>query len=922
MIGKTILHYKITEKLGEGGMGVVYKAEDTKLERTVALKFLSQSLIGGKDENERFKREAKAAAALNHPNIAHVYAVDEVDGQAFIAMEYVEGQSLEDLIHTPLIPPQGGTKGGVLPSRGESKGGVSLPDGHPLPLETAISYATQIAAGLQAAHEKGIVHRDIKSANIMVTDKGVVKIMDFGLAKLANRSKMTVQGTTLGTAAYMSPEQAQGQSVDHRSDIWSLGVVLYEMISGQMPFKGDYEQAVIYAILHEDPMPLTALRSGLPIALDGIIAKALAKDPTTRYQHVDELPADLKALNRSGSSISGIAPASVTLPPPVQTGTKKSGKLPWIIAALSGLAFLVMATLFFQGPQTPKRVVAHLNITAAHSGSQQIVRTDVQAVALSPDGQKIVYSISEKGQSYLYLRSLNNFESKKIAGTLNGRSPFFSPNGKWIGFEAAGKIKKVPMAGGTAETVCEAAGFRGASWGSNDIVIFSREYGSGLSSISASGGEIRTVSELDSTRNERTHRWPQVLPGGKWVLYTIGDQNNPNSYTNAQLALQSLETGKRHILNIRGEMARYVEPGYLIIARNGSLLAAPFSLNQLKLTGSPITVVSNVDGDLGSGISYFSVSQNGNLLYIPGARNRDLELVLVDMSGKVKPLPLSVRPYKYPRFSPDGKKLSVTVGLVNGNNNDIWIYDFQSAVFNRFTFGKAMFDAVWSRNSQKLYFVSGAGGEEGIWEKPADGSVEKKQILASRIPLYPISVTPDGSRLILNRTGGPTQGEISTLDLKKRQQNKPLFSAKAYHYNGNISPDGKYIAYGSNETGRLEIMVRSYPDLKGKWQVSTEGGSSPLWAPDGRKIYYVRPSGELIAVPINRSGRLTVGKPAVVFDISRMFFPNDPVPNYDLSPDGKQFVMIRNVNYNANTTSFNIVLNWLDQLKERLAKND
>jgi len=894
MIGINILHYKILEEIGRGGMGVVYKARDTKLDRIVALKFLATNSLGGEAEKERFKREAKAAAALNHPNIGHIYTIDEADGQLFIAMEYIQGQNLSALIREM-----------------------------PLRLDDAFHYATQIAAGLQAAHEKGIVHRDIKSANIMVTPKnrgkpGVVKIMDFGLAKLSGRSMMTQQGTTLGTIAYMSPEQARGEPVDARSDIWSLGVVLYEMISGQTPFKGDYEQAVIYAILNEDPPPLTALRSGVPIELDSIIAKALNKDPDLRYQHVDEIPADLRAIEKHSGSSSRISGASQIIPPTEVVQTKKSFIFPWILSAFFAAAMLIMFVLWIWGKPRPVIQTQRFNISGIFSENQQILRLDIPTFAVSPDGAKLVYTLVEKGVSKLYLRSLNSFQVSAIPGTQNATAPFFSPDGRWLGFLSEGKIKKVPITGGAVEIICEAPGFRGASWSERGIIIFSPAYGSGLMSVDASGGEVYPFSQLDSARNERTHRWPQVLPGEEWVLFTIGDQNNPNSYLNAYIAMQSLKTGERHILDIRGEMARYVKPGYLVVSRNGVLLAAPFDLQKLKTTRPLASVIEDVDGDPGSGISYFTTSDNGNLVYLPGTRNRDLELVWVDLEGKITPLKLPPRPYNMPRISPDGRKIAVTMGLVNGNNNDIWIYDLKSSVFNKFTFSNTMFDAIWSKDGKKIYFASG-GRNEGVMVKPTDGSSEGILILPSKIPQFPVSITPDGKQMILNKLGGTAEGEIYIFNLNKKTAATPLFKSKVYEYSGHVSPSGRYLTYGSNETGKLEIYVRTYPDLKGKWQISTEGGASPLWAPDETALYYINNLGKMMMVPVQTKPKFLPGKPQVLFDVSQMNFPNNPIHNYDISPNGKRFIMVQNTRFNTNSTTFNIVTNWNRELQENLS---
>jgi serine/threonine-protein kinase len=893
MIGKTILHYRILEQVGQGGMGVVYKAEDTKLRREVALKFLPTNALQGQAEKERFVREAQAAAALNHANIAHIYAIEEINGQVFITMEYVAGKELSEIV---------GANGGS-----------------PLSLDKTIDYATQIAAGLQAAHEKGVIHRDIKSANIMVTDKGVIKIMDFGLAKLANRSKMTIQGSTLGTAAYMSPEQARGEELDKRSDIWSLGVVLYEMIAGRLPFKGDYEQAVIYSILNEEPEPLTALRSGLPIALDGIVAKALAKDPNVRYQHVDELPADLKALDTAALTRSRI---SVVQQPSEKAQTSGERKIPWILVGILTVVLLLVLIFAFNSKSRGPVETLRLNLSLVTLPNQNLLRTGVQALALSPDGKRLVYTLSEEGQNLLYTRSLDSFTATPIKGPTNGRAPFFSPDGQWIGFLADGKLKKVSVSAGTVQTICDANGFRGASWGSNNTIILSPEFSSGLMVVSAEGGRLRQVSTLDSTQHERTHRWPQVLPGGEWVLYTIGSQDNPNSYVDARIAIQSIETGERHVLNVRGEMARYVAPGFLIIARNGSLLAATFSMKTFRTTQPLVPVLDNVDGDGGSGISYFAISDEGRLVYIPGIRNKDLELIWVDKQGKAEPLPIQSGSYSTPRISPDGSRLAVTVGQQVDGNYDIWMYNLKSGSFNRFTFGKSMRFPVWSPDGKVLYFAATSGEQRGIWSKPADGSSPETQI--APFELLPVAyVTRDGRKLILNRLGGSETGEsIFALDLDQPQEPEALFPTGISSYSGNLSPDGRFITYGSNETGTLEIFVSTFPNQEGKWQLSSASGLNPLWSPDGKALYYISPLAKMMAVPISTNPVFSSGAPHELFDVSQMFFPNSLLANYDISPDGKRFVMIRNTRKSTDTQACNVILNWTHELQQKLGGDE
>ena len=510
------------------------------------------------------------------------------------------------------------------------------------------------------------------------------------------------------------------------------------------------------------------------------------------------------------------------------------------------------------------------------------------------------------------LRALSSFQTTPLKGTENGAAPFFSPDGKWIGFVADGKIKKVPLAGGTAESIADAPGFRGASWGPDNRIIYSPEFSAGLMSISATGGDVRVLSQLDTTTRERTHRWPQVLPDGKTVLYTMGDQNNPNSYVDAQFALQSLETGERYILDVRGEMAVYVEPGYLVVARNGVLLAAPFSVKERRITQPLATIVNDVGGDPGSGVAHFSVSATGDLLYLPSTANRELGLVWMTREGQMTPLTLPPGLYTTPRISPDGSKLAITVGTPGSIDTDIWIYDFRTEVFTRTTFERRMSNAIWSKDGKKLYYHSGSGG---LMVKLVDGGMAGTLLLANGG--YPISVSPRGNRLIFNSIV-PVEGNIYELDLETGEY-ETLVATPQFEYGGSVSPDGKYILYYSNEPGNPEVFVRTYPDLKGKWQVSRNGGQLAIWTPDGREILYINAVGRMMSVPVQRDPTFTPGVPRELFDITQMYTPNIPLANWDITPDGKRFIFIRSTNFNATVSMFNIVFNWRDELTRELS---
>jgi serine/threonine protein kinase len=899
MIGKTISHYKIIDKLGEGGMGVVYKAQDTKLDRTVALKFLPAHAISNEEDKERFIREAKAAASLNHHNIAHIYEIDETESPEsgklmFIAMEYVEGNTLEKIIH--------------------SKGGT------PLPLKTAISYTIQIAEGLQVAHEKGIVHRDIKTANIMANDRDQIKIMDFGLAKVSGATKVTRLGTTMGTAAYMSPEQASGDKVDHRTDIWSLGVVMYEMICGQLPFKNDYEQALLYSIMNEEPEPLTAKRTGVPISLDGIIAKALAKDPAMRYQHVDEIPADLRTVElKSGGVTTKISSQTRLYNAPAQKSQKFKAQLPWLItAAIALISVLLFLFVFNNKVNDNKESVTRLSIVI--SQDHQPIYTDDQILTFSPDGKYVAYIGSMNGFPQLFLREMSGYEITPIDGTQGAANPFFSPDGKWIAFFAGGKLKKISVNGGTPEILCDAQANRGGWWADNGNIIFAGDYSSGLTEISSNGANEKAITKLDLSKNERTHRWPQVLPGSKWVLYTIGDQASVNSYDNSKICLKSLVDDKSYILNVHGGMARYVEPGYLLIAREGNLYCTKFNPENPENTSPPITVLQNIDGNTASGISFFDISINGELVYIPGVENDDLIPSFVDMNGTVTPLKIDKGDYVDARVSPDGNRIALTMGKNVENDGDIWIFDIKSNSLNRFTFGPGNYGPVWSKDGKYIYYSSGVSGSEGIMIKSADGTSSPQRIFKSTITDYLQSVTPDSRYLIYNTFAGPTQGDIFALDLKNSYKVDTLMRTKNFEYGGAVSPDGKWFIYGSNESGDLLTYMKTFPDLQGKWQISTNGGLGPIWSPSGDKIYYLDQQYRIKVVPLQTKPSVVIGNPKMLFNAINVYLPSTPTNNYDITPDGKKIIMLFRSNQKKSQFDINVVTNWKKELKEKLGQ--
>lgn len=874
MIGKTISHYKILEKLGEGGMGVVYKAEDTKLKRELALKFLPTNALQGKDEKERFIREAQAAAALNHPNIAHIYAIEDHDGQMFLAMELIEGQSLLDLVKTPM------------------------------PVDDAINYATQIAAGLQVAHDKGIIHRDIKSANIMLTDKGVVKIMDFGLAKLANRSKMTQVGTTLGTTAYMSPEQARGEEVDQRADIWSLGVVLYEMISGQLPFKGDYEQAVIYSILNDEPAPLTALRSGLPISLDGILAKALAKDPKIRYQHVDELPADFKGIDSDLARTSRMS-STVVSGQTLQTPGVSESKKKLIAGALLVIATVVLTSFAVWNlkPEATRTLepVGRLDIVIPSSielGGSVYGRD----IAVSPDGQHLVFVANDGQKTQLYHRPLAAYSTNVLSGTVGAEHPFFSPDSRWVGFFAGGEIKKVLLAGGSPITVGKGGGQPyGATWLPDEDIIFALA-GSGLLRLSSAGGTRRTITTPDTAKGENFHAWPEALPGGIALSFAVVNREKPPQAAILTLATNEwkkiLDYSSTSFLSQRSEYGSYVSTGHFVYQQENRLFAAPFDLSRLVITGPSVPIVENIFG--------FSFSEKGMFFYTTNTGNTGIPEGMMTWStrhGQTTRLNTGFTS-QHPRFSPDGKQVAIA------SQNDLWIYDMAAGTRRRLTFSETNDEyPVWTPDGRFIAFSSNRKGPFDLHWKRADGSGEAQLLFANQYNKWQASFSPDGRLLAFYEITPSTQRDIWILSLEDHTASP--FIVTPYNERAPMfSPDGQFLAYVSDQSGRDEIYVQPYAARRGKWQISYEGGGEPLWSRDGKYLFY-RNGDAMIEVEIQLQPVFNPGTPRKLFVGEYMSHPN--FSNYDVPLDGQGFLMIKPVE-DASKNQIHVVTNWFAEL--------
>ncbi len=820
MIGQNISHYRILEKLGEGGMGEVYLAQDTgPLNRKVALKFPSQEMQQDPVARQRFLREARSAAALDHPYICHIHEVGEDGEQFFISMEYVAGQTLKDRL---------------------AKGSLELRD--------ALQKATEIAEALEAAHKQNIVHRDLKPANIMLTPEGHVKVMDFGLAKRVIAaegasvddetisSTLTDTGATLGTLPYMSPEQVRGQEVDPRSDIFSFGVVLYEMLTGIHPFKKDTPVETANAILNESPGPLASYLQNPPVLLEHTVRKMLAKEPERRYQLAHDVRTDLGELIISDIADSGETQVeTASVPATAQEGKVQSR---WRQAMpVVAIALLALATGLFldsvlwnraDDSQTTQSPAARLSVVLPEGA-----RLGIRTLALSPDGSQLVFGASRGGIRQLYVRALNQRESRLIPSTEGAWDPFFSPDGKWLGFFSDEALKKVSLMGGTPQILCEVRISRGGSWGQDGTIVFGQR--NGLWRVSDAGG---TPEELTKTRSFH----PQILPGSKAVLFSPIDEEGVWN-----IAVLSLETGEEKILIPRGWHPRYAPTGHLIYTLDEELLAAPFDLETLNVTGDSTPVLERL-WSAGGGEQY-SISENGILAYIPGLASSGSALVWVDRQGEQQPVTDLRRDFTTVRISPDGKRLAVSVGAFR--DSEIWIYEIARGILSPLTTGGG-FGLVWNPDGTRLTFGR-RGSQPGLFWMAADGSGKAEQLTKemgrdSILDMQrPSSWSPEGNVLAFGQFGPSTHLDIWLLPLGGEPQ--PFVATEAIETRPMFSPDGRWIAFGSNRSGRREVYAKAYPEEGGIETISTDGGRQPLWAHSGRELFY-RNGDEVMVVSI------------------------------------------------------------------------
>ena len=905
VLGKTLGRYVIHAAIGAGGMGEVYKATDTRLDRTVAIKVLPEYVATDPESKQRFEREARTIASLSHPHICPLFDVGDEDGVHFLVMEYLEGETLAQRL-----------------------------DAGPLPLAQTLRCASEIADALDKAHRRGIVHRDVKPGNIMLTTGGA-KLLDFGLAKpssavsrtggeaataTAGHAPLTGHGHLLGTLPYMSPEQLQGRDTDGRTDIFALGAVLYEMVTGERAFDADSQAGLIGAILNDEVALPPERQAATPPALDRVIRRCLAKDPDERWQSAGDLKHELQWIATERVT----TPAAADMPRLV---TARRAPVWWVALALAAGAaatWLGVSALRNRSPAPGPLIRFSINLPA---GLRLQSHTTSLAIAVSPDGDRMVFSaVDENGLAQLYVRELSTFEIRAIPGTEAGLGPFFSPDGQSVGFAAAGALKRVSLAGGPVMTIADKAvdeQFGGGHWAADDTIVFSPNRTAGLAIVPAAGGVPTPVTAQDADKGVTSHFLPQRLPRGNAILFTARAGFNAAP---SRIEVLLLDTGQRRVIAESGINARYSPTGHVVFGGDGllagSLWAVPFDLATLTVTGPAIRLLDSLLAP--AGLANFALADRaGTMAYVPRGERAPEELVWVDGSAQTRTLAETPGNFIFPRLSPDATRLAITNRHGGDLRSGIWLLDLNRPDSPLLFSSTSRNDhlPVWTPDGSRLVFSSlrdgdNRAGPANLYWKRVDATGDAERLTQSPHHQDPGSWSPDGNLLMFVDQDPTTQLDIWVLDVRNRKS-WPVLRTSAKERHPMVSPDGTWFAYTSDEAGRPEIYVEAFPGGGQKQRISSEGGQEPLWSRDGSRLFY-RHENQVIAVAIGPGPGLSMGRSTVVVEGPFETSAGTGSPNYEVSADGSRFLMVRRNDPSSFTaTGLHVVANWSAELAAR-----
>jgi Tol biopolymer transport system component len=868
--------YEVIAQIGAGGMGEVYRARDPKLNRDVALKVLPEAFASDADRLARFKREAQVLASLNHPHIAAIYGFEDSGSTHALVLELVEGPTLADRI---------------------AKGAI--------PLDEALPIAKQIAEALEAAHEQGIIHRDLKPANIKVRDDGTVKVLDFGLAKaldviavnhLSQSPTLAVHrtstGLVLGTIAYMAPEQARGKPVDKRADLWSFGCVLFEMLTGQPAFAGETLSDIVAAVMKNEP-DWQGLPADASETTRALLRRLLQKDPAQRQRDAGDVALEINAAL--------VSPLRVRSGADGRRAARWGQSVAWAIAVLATLSAAAAFQWGIRRKESAARPVTRVELNLP--SGVEVNAGYSPSIAVSPDGAQIAFIGLDAGVRQLYLRRLDQFAVSVLRGTDTVQSCIFSPDGSAVAFIVGDRtLKKISVADGLAVTLAHAVDpERGMTWGQDDRITFARD--GTLWQVAASGGVATQISRLDATRHEIAHSWPSSVAGGKWILFNsiVGSRRD-----DARIEALGVATGERHVLLESGELPRYVPSGHLLFYREGTLVAMPFDLDRFSVKGTAVRMVEDMGVDfVGAPVS--AVSNTGSLIYSSNGTQAK-QLVWVSRQGVEQSIVDSAQLFLSPRLAPDGHRIVVQAG------RDLWIEDTTRATFNRLTSDATSGNSfpIWTPDGNRVVFRTMLG----MRIMDADGSGRTLPVSAGSTSVIdiPTSISRNGDLAFVRQTA-ETSGDVYVLSLRGDATPHPIVKSPGYDGGAQFSPDGRWLAYVSNESGRLQIYVRPFPGPDRSWPVSTHGGTHPQWNPSGRELFY-RDGNKMMAVDVSATGSsLVLSSPRLLFEQRYSFGNAQTTANFDVARDGQRFLMVKTDSAGGR---LNVVLNWFEELKQRV----